>query len=168
MKIHTLWLMAAIISAEVTCLSACHDRRKGLASTIDMADTSTAGQLTAGFYGLEDQRWRWTAGDFSAMLEPPPGADDRGAWLRVQFYIPDSHIRQVGPVTLTADVEGEEFLPETVTTGGSFSYSRPVPAAALRSNIVRVNFSFDKVLVPGNGDGRELGAVVTRLGLVSK
>src|SRR5262245_31837039 len=51
-------------------LTGCIGRRRGPASVIDMSDTSTAGQLIAGFYGVEGKKWRWTAGQFSVVLQP--------------------------------------------------------------------------------------------------
>ena len=135
---------------------------------IEMSDPSDAGQLTKGFYGLEQKRWRWTAREFALVLEPPPGADERGANLEVALFIPDSQIQQLGPMTLSADVDGQALPPATFTKGGGDTYSCEVPAAALRSNLVTVSFSFDKALPPGDVDGRELAAVVTRVGLVAE
>jgi hypothetical protein len=134
---------------------------------IDMSDPSTAGQLTAGFYGVEGKKWRWTTSQFSVLLEPPPGADERGGKLQLAFFVPGEQLAKTGPMTLTASVEDHELGSQIVTQGGFLTYSRAVPAAALKSNLVRVDFSFDKSYTPGNGDARTLSAVVSKISLSS-
>jgi len=158
-----LWLAAAI-----ALLPGCTSDRKGMASVIEMSDASTAGQLTGGFYGLEGGKWRWTAGQFSVVLQPPPGADDKGGLLRLSFFVPGEQLQKIGPMTLTGSVEDYDLEAQTISSGGFVTYSKPVPAAALKSNLVRVNFSFDKSYQPGNGDARTLGVVVSKVSLRSE
>jgi hypothetical protein len=162
-----MW-MCVVAAALSPALTGCAQRRRGPASVIDMSDTSTAGQLIAGFYGVEEKKWRWTAGQFSVVLQPPPGADERGGNLQLAFFVPGEQLAKIGPMTLTASVEDQELGAQTFTQGGFLTYSREVPAAALKSNLVRVDFSFDKSYSPGNGDARVLGAVVSKIGLASK
>ena len=147
---------------------ACTQHRKGASSVIEVADASVTGQLAEGFYGIEDRNWRWTADRFSVMLATPPGADDRGAYLQLKFFVPDEEIQKTGPMTLRADVEEVALPPETIAKGGFVNYSREVPLAALQSNLIKVEFSFDQPYVPGNGDARRLGAVVSKVSLTSK
>jgi hypothetical protein len=45
-----------------------------MASTIHMGDPQTAAQLVSGFYGIEQNAWRWTGRRFSVALRPPVGA----------------------------------------------------------------------------------------------
>ena len=52
-----------------------------LVSTLKMSDPSAKHQLAKGFYQLEANAWRWTAGDFSVVLKTPPGAAQKGATL---------------------------------------------------------------------------------------
>jgi hypothetical protein len=158
-------LAAALLSLAI--LPACTERRKGPASVIEMSDPSTVGQLTEGFYGLEGNKWRWTAGQFSVFLQPPPGADDKGGYLQLAFFIPGDQLAKIGPMKLTASVEDLDLEGQTITQGGFLTYSRAVPAEALKSNLVRVYFSFDKSYLPGNGDARSLGAVVSKVSLRS-
>ena len=42
-----------------------------LASMVATADPHAAAQLLTGFYGIEQNSWRWTAGRFSVVLRPP-------------------------------------------------------------------------------------------------
>jgi len=157
--------LGLVLLLAVIWLASCDVRRKGPSSAVDMADPSAAAQLVEGFYGQESNRWRWTAEHFSVLLEPPPGTDETGAYLRLKFFIPDEEIQKTGSLTLSADVESVSLSPETIEKGGFFIYSRQVPAAALQSNLVKIAFTFDKAYLPGNGDARRLGAVVERISL---
>lgn len=152
--------------AALLFLPACQRPRRDPASVVEASDASVSNQLTAGFYGIEENRYRWTAQAFSVALRPPFGADEKGARLQLQLFIPDSQIEKLGPMTLTADVDGEDLAPETISKPGAITYSRDIPASALQSNLVEVHFSFDKSARPGNGDSRELAAVVSKVGLL--
>jgi hypothetical protein len=168
-NLHRTGMWAGLAAAALTLwLAGCTPRRKGPASVIDMSDTSTAGQLTAGFYGVEEKKWRWTAGQFSVVLQPPPGSDEKGGYLQLAFFVPGEQLAKIGPMALSASVDDHELGAQTITQGGFLTYSREVPAAALKSNLVRVDFSFDKSYSPENGDARTLGAVVSNITLRSK
>jgi len=130
-----------------------------------MADSRTADQLLFGFYQVEDGKWRWTAREFSAALKPPEGAEQRGATLELQVFIPDSQIESLGPMTLSAVTDGYELDPETFSKGGTYVYSRTIPGAALATSLLPVKFSFDKAREPYSGDGRQLAAVVSQIQL---
>ena len=161
------WMVAAALP--LILLPACQRARpKPLASSVKTADPAVAHQLAAGFYGVESNAWRWTGKDFSVVLLPPQGADRRGARLQVRLFIPDRQIQQIGAMTLNADVDGHDLPSQTFTRGGAQVYTSDVPADALRSNAVPVNFSFDKAAPPAGGDARELGAVVSEIALVSR
>jgi len=162
------WIAVVVVLASSVWQAACTQHRKVASSVVEVADLSVAGQLAEGFYGIEDRRWRWTADRFSVMLGTPPGADDRGAYLQLKFFVPDEEIQKTGPMTLRSDVEEVALPPETISKGGFQTYSREVPLAALQSNLIKVEFSFDQPYVPGNGDARRLGAVVHKVWLTSK
>jgi hypothetical protein len=152
----------------ITCLAvflcACHEVREPV-SKIDISEVRTADQLLSGFYQLEDGAWRWTARAFSAALKPPDGAEQRGATLELQFFIPDSQIESLGPMTLSANTDGHVLDPETFSKGGTYVYSRKIPSEALATSLLPVRFSFDKAKEPFIGDGRELAAIVSRIEL---
>jgi hypothetical protein len=132
---------------------------------VNMADPSTAPQLVSGFHALENGAWRWTMRKFSLMLKPPPGADQNGATLRFRMFISDDQINRLGPITLSADVNGHPLDPQTFTKPGDTIYSRTVPADALKGASVKVSFSLDKVREGDNVDGRQLGVVALLIGL---
>ncbi len=139
-----------------------------LSSVIATADPHAAAQLTSGFYGIEQNAWRWTAGRFSVVLRPPRTAAASGATLQLKFAIPDGVAAQIKGVSLSAYVNGTALTPETYTKAGQYTYSRDVPATLLSGDVTRVDFSLDKT-VPGTpADHRELGVVVSMIGFQPK
>ncbi len=84
-------------------------------SVVTMADPNSARQLLSGFYSVEANAWRWTARNFEALLKPPPGAGRNGATLLLRLFLPDSQIAKLGPMTLTANINGHPLPPETFT-----------------------------------------------------
>jgi len=150
----------------VACLFAggCHQLKEPV-SKLNVANPATANQLLSGFSWIESDQWRWTARTFSAALRPPETSETSGATLSLHLYVPDSQIQCLGPMTLTASVEGEELPPETFTQGGTYLYTREVPKRLLATSMLPVKFSFDKALPPETADGRELAAIVTEIEL---
>jgi hypothetical protein len=139
-----------------------------LASVVATADPHAATQLVSGFYGVEQNSWRWTAGRFSVLLRPPRTAAAKGALLQFKFTIPEVSISKLKAVSLSAYVSGTALAPESYTQAGEFIYSRDVPANLLAGDVVRVDFSLDKTIPPGPSDRRELGVVATMVGLQAK
>lgn len=136
------------------------------ASFLNVADLETAGQLVQGFHRVEDDAWRWTMAHFSATLRPPEGAPANGARLELKGNVPPAIINRLGPITLSATVNGYPLSSEIISSAGSFTYSRVVPASALSGAAARVDFAVDKALPPSSQDARELALVVTSIGLL--
>lgn len=159
-----------VCPAVLLALVGCH-RVSGPASVIHMDDPETARQLLAGFYGVEggtgDQAWRWTTSDFSLALAPP-GNSTHGARLRLKLYFPETQIHKLGPMTLTASIDGQPLKPETFSNGGAYDFVRDVPACFLDTNVLPVSFSFDRYLPKSDTEGRDLGAVVLMAALEPK
>jgi hypothetical protein len=130
-----------------------------LRSSIDIADPATAGQLMSGFYDLEGNSWRWTAGHFSVALGRPPDAEKNGARLTLHLVIPETQIRDLGAMTLRAEVNGHSLGAETFSTPGDATYERDIPAQEFSRGVLLVDFAFDKARAPAGGEGRELGAI---------
>jgi hypothetical protein len=139
-----------------------------MASTVRFSDPTTAGQLTSGFYGLEAKAWRWSAKQFSVTLRPPAHAAQLGAVLVVHLTYPASSFAKLGQIMLTASLGGTALEPATYPAAGDFIFRREVPADLLAGDAVRVDFSLDKAIPPGDVDKRELGLVVSSVGLVAK
>jgi hypothetical protein len=158
-------LSTAII---LTLSSSCQRGTNPPVGVIQMSDAKAGKQLIAGFYDVEANSWRWTARRFAVTFPQPANAKRNGAKLQLQLFIPGSQIEKLGPMTLTADVDEHPLTPETFSAGGQYTFTRDVPADALRSNLVPVIFTFDKAVAPGPADGRELGAVISMAALISK
>jgi hypothetical protein len=169
-------LVAALVLLMFVALapSGCRRKKKGrtredgLASVISVADPADSAQIVRGFSNVEADAWRWSTSKFSVVLRPPPGAAQNGAKLELNFTLHEAVVGKLGPVTLSAAVNGTPVAPETFSQAGDFVYSHDVPASALGSDVVTVEFSTDKALPPTEKDKRELALIVKSIGLVAK
>jgi hypothetical protein len=84
------------------------------------------------------------------------------------MYLPPIQTQLLGAITLRADVDGMPLDTRTFTEPGAYTYSASVPASALQSNLVTVNFNLDKAVTTLKNDSREMGTVVTRVGFESQ
>ncbi len=145
------------------------DEGPHMASIIHTGDPQSDPQLVTGFYDIEEHSWRWTAQRFAVVLHPPEGGAQRGATLTVQFAIPDAVINKLKTISLSGMIGSTPLSPETYTQPGPYMYTRDVPANLLSADAVRVDFQLDKALPAGtNGDRRELGIIVSSVGLEAK
>ena len=167
----SLWLTCILIPL-LLAGSGCKRRHRNsgqlLASTIYAGDPNAADRLTQGFYQVEENAWRWTAKDFSVTLAPPLHADQKGAQLSLKLAVPDAVIQKFGSVQLSASVDGYKLEPETYNKSGKYTYTRDIPADHLKDDTARIDFSLDHALPPGDTDRRELGIIVSEVGLVAK
>ena len=139
-----------------------------LLSDVQVADPLAFVQLVGGFFEVEAKAWRWTAPKFTVVLHPPDGAGQKGARLEFHFALPGNHVERLGPVQLSAAINGYALPPETYTMSGQQVYERDVPAEVLRANAVAVDFSTDKALPPDGEDAREMAVVASRITLAPK
>ena len=139
-----------------------------MASTIHMGDPQTAPQLLGGFYGIEDNAWRWTARRFSLTLRRPSGASYNGATLQLRLTLPPVVIEKLKTIALSATIGGSALPPETYTRAGDYTYTREVAPALLAGESVRVDFQLDKSIPPSGADLRDLGVVALSAGLELK
>ena len=140
-----------------------------MASMVRMGDPQARRQLVSGFYGIEQDAWRWTKKDFSVLLRPPAGATQAGASLLARFSVPDVAIARSKSLTLSASINGQALgAPETWEKAGAYAYTRSVPASLLNGDSVKVDFSLDKTMPPAGGDLRELGVIAVSIGLEPK
>ncbi len=140
----------------------------GMASTIHMGDPRIETQLITGFYGIEQNAWRWTARRFSVALRPPLGAAQKGATLQLRLTVPPVIVEKLTTITLSAAIGATALAPETYAQAGNYTYSRDVPPALVAGEVVRVDFQLDKSMPPSGADLRDLGIVVLSAGLESK
>jgi hypothetical protein len=140
-------------------------REDGLASMVNVADPADSAQLVRGFSNVEGDAWRWSTSKFAVVLRPPAGSAQNGAKLEMNFTLIDTLVKKLGPMTVTATVNGIAIAPETYAQAGDFLYSHEVPASALTADVVTVEFSTDKSIPPSDQDKRELALIVKTIGL---
>jgi hypothetical protein len=136
-------------------------------SQLEMRDPAAASQLLTGFYKTEAS-WRWTAGQFSVLLGIPKGAAVSGGVLKLHFAIPQVVLDKLHQQTLSASIHGKPLGPETYTTQGAQTYSRPIPAELLTGQGVEIDFTVDPVLPPSSADMRELAVIASSISLEAK
>lgn len=139
-----------------------------LAPMVHAADPKAAFQLARGFHEIEQNAWRWTTKEFAVTLRPPLRASEKGAILRLKLAVPEAALQRLKAVTLSARLGGIDLDPETYSKPGEYVYTREVPPSALGGDAVSVEFSLDKAIPPGDVDQRELGVIVTSVGLEAK
>jgi hypothetical protein len=144
------------------------DESQPALSVLHVAHPRADTQLLNGFHKVEQGSWRWTMGSFAVALEPPAGAAQNGARLELRFTLPDPVVARHKTVTLSASVAGTALPPETYTKAGEYTYTRDVPSAALSTPPVKVTFALDHFLKAGEVEPRELGLVVSTVGLLAK
>ena len=137
----------------------------GMASTIHMGDPRIGNQLVSGFYGIEQNAWRWTGRRFSLELRPPFGAAQKGATLQLRLTVPPVIVEKLKTIALSATIGGSTLPPETYTQPGDYTYTRDVAPELLAGESVRVDFELDKSMPPSGADLRDLGLVVLSAGL---
>ena len=150
----------------VAAFTACRPAYGPPASRFNVADSRYGAQLLRGFYEVETRPNRWAAREFSVALRPPQGSERKGARLWLRFFVPGYQIEQIGAMTLHADVDGYQLQPQTFSEGGFHDFSRAVPPGIFDTSMVPVRFAFDKAVEPSPAGGRELGAVVSDVGLL--
>src|ERR1700742_2070670 len=136
-----------------------------IVSALKMNDPSAKQQLAKGFYALESNSWRWTAGNFTAVLKTPPGAAQKGATRTLNLVASDTILKQVHSQSLTAAVGTTTLKTEKYVDPGSHTFTADVPASLLTGDTVTIDFSLDNALPPGPSDRRELGVIVTAVSI---
>ena len=162
-------LLVTLALAPLSCKRQQADQEApGMASTVHMGDPQIGNQLVSGFYGIEQNAWRWTGRRFSLVLRPPSGASQKGATLQLRLTVPPVVIEKLKTIALSATIGGSTLPPETYTQAGNYTYTREVAPALLAGESVRVDFQLDKSIPPSGADRRELGIIVASIGLEPK
>ena len=143
------------------------DTAPQMASLVRMNDPKSSAQMLSGFYGLENNSWRWTAGKFSVLLHTPPGTAAQGGVVTFAFSLPDVVIQRLKSVAITASVNGTKLKSAEFDKPGANIFTADVPPALLTGESVRVDFALDKT-IPPDVDKRDLGVVATSVGISSK
>lgn len=175
MRSLTLTLIAGLLLIPAGCKhrkpptpEAAEDQAAQLAATVHTNDPKSAEQLIGGFHQIENKAWRWTAREFSVVLRPPAGTPQLGGVLQVHFSVPAILIEKLTKFTLTPSIAGTALTPETYSKAGDYVYQADVPAGLLKGGAVKVEFALDKAIPPNATDQRELGLIVSSIGLKLK
>lgn len=171
----TLFATAALVlAATAACnrqppkVETIEDEKPQLASVISAGDPAHAVQFVQGFYDIEQGSWRWTRSKFSLTLAAPGGAAEKGATLELKFSLPEPVVKKVGPVTLSASIDGNALPPEKFDKEGEQVYRRDIPANLFRGPAANLEFSLDKFLAAGAVEERELGIILQTAALMAK
>jgi hypothetical protein len=144
-----------------------------LTSTIFAGDPNVTSHFAKGFYEVEANAWRWTDKDFAVELSPPLHSDQKGAQLVMKLAVADAVIQKLNSVQLSATIQGLKLEPQIYTKPGQYTYTRDVPPDLLKGDKlqgdeVRIDFALDHTLPPTEFDKRQLGIIVSEVGLVAK
>jgi hypothetical protein len=137
-----------------------------VASTVQMNDPHAAAQLLSGFYAVENNMWRWTAGKFSVQLRTPLAAPN-GATLTLSLTIPDVIVQKLKNIKVTASINGMELKSQQYDTAGPYTLSADVPASLLTGESLKADFTVDKTMRP-DGDARDLGVIANSVAISPK
>lgn len=136
-----------------------------LSSAVNAGDPRAAIQLLRGFHDIENDAWRWTGPKFAVALRPPRAIPAEGAKLYLDYTVAELFVQKVPKATLTVTVNGKALEPEVITKAGTFRLERMVPEAMLKGDVATIDFALDKYLEAGAVDRRELGLIVSGVGL---
>ncbi len=123
---------------------------------------SFADQLPVGFVGfhsVEGGGWRWTEGAFTIMMQRPPGE----AELALDFNIAEATIERLGPLLLTASINGAPLASQEYRQAGPQRFVWRLTASG--SGDLAGRFHLSKFLKRGEVDQRELGIIVKSVGI---
>lgn len=146
------------------------DPNNNLTARLSMADSKHEAQLREGFHNLEENRWRWTAGKFVAVLRTPYLSPKRGASLKLQVNFPEVVHAKLGPLTLGVSVGTSKLADLPLREPGAQLLTADVPAALCNTDSLNVTFVTSKALPPNTfpGDGRELALILESITLETK
>ena len=131
--------------------------RKPTLTDLPMNAPEADQQIVSGLFALENNEWRWTGKSAIVLLKPPP----QPLPLSATFYIPENApARQV-----TLEVNGTVAASQTYAAPGKYTLTS-APLSPVGES-VQAGISVDKTFSP-QGDARELGFVLMRLGFAQR
>jgi tRNA (mo5U34)-methyltransferase len=115
-------------------------------------------ELMDGWHGVEAGGWRWTKQRFSVSI----GFDSASKPDRIvlRLFMPPAVLERLGPVKLSAIVDGRELQPADLNRAGDYEFVRRFRPEGDHAVIA---FTLDKALPPDSGDGRERGLVIASI-----
>jgi SAM-dependent methyltransferase len=114
-------------------------------------------ELLEGWHESEETGWRWTAREFAVRVRATASAHT----LEMKVWIAEESIRQLGRLTLTANVNGRDLAPAVFDNPGLAMFTRNLDR--LTPGDIEVRFRLDNALPPDAVDSRERGLIVERI-----
>lgn len=137
-----------------------------LSPSIRISDARDAAQLLSGFHSLEQNAWRWTAGQFSVSLAVPNPAAQGPGRLEFRFTVPDVVAADLAGLTVSAAVEGRSLGSWQAARTGEQTAVFSVPPGILRADALIVDFTLNKTVPRRDGETRDLGVIALGFRLV--
>ncbi len=122
-------------------------------------DSQWSVTLADGWHPAEAGHFRWTERRFSVRLER--AGPCTATSLTFDFFLPEDHLRRLGPVTLAARLNARELPPQVFRDAGECRYRQPIPPGTFEGGVAVIEFTLDKAAPPGPEDQRELGLAVS-------
>ncbi len=119
-------------------------------------------RLLRGLYESEGA-WRWSARSFAFSLDVPDV--EPPVYVELEFALSEILMKDLGDVTLTARLNGEEIGRETYADHGKRRFTKELPQRLLKSERVEVEFELDKAKQPNGPTDRELGLIAIAVAL---
>ncbi len=110
-------------------------------------------ELLSGWHEYVPAGWRWTEKSFSFRFQPRPAG-----MVRIYLFLPQQILSALGPVTVTAQLNGKDAGRMLMQRAGESVFRIPLEA---QSEPAVVTMQLDKATVPGEMDLRELGLIVS-------
>src|SRR5436190_9768516 len=109
-------------------------------------DLRVAGQLSKGWYQVEDGAWRWMAKEAEATLKNPQTFPSQ---FEVRLSLPKGTMAAVGgPVTLSVLLNGKPLGEETYAKDGAYHFEKTVQPGMLGPEPITVTMKVNKAKGP--------------------
>lgn len=115
-------------------------------------------ELMDGWHAVENAGWRWTKRSFSVRVGFD--ASSTKGIINLHLFVPPALLERLGPIRLSAAVDGRELQPAILNRAGDHEFIRRFSPEGDQAVIV---FALDKYLPPDNQDGRERGLVIASI-----
>jgi hypothetical protein len=120
-------------------------------------------QFIDGWHSIEEGGWRWTERRFSARIRVPE--QQKEPVLRLHFTLPQALMDRVTSVKIQAKVNEVKLDSQKFQKPGGYVFERSIPRKSLNGDMALVEFELDNALPAHEMDERELGVIVSSIGI---
>ncbi len=118
-------------------------------------------ELVDGWYDVEGSGWRWTKQRFSLRVRA--GARAIPERITLRSFLPLEMFNRLGPLTLSASLNGQPLKPMTMSGAGDHTYASRFGSPLSPESELLFTFELDKSLHSGPDDSRDLGIIVASI-----